>query len=304
MPAIKYFETARDVIEGNLGGIAAQRGITREDALEDIKRHLVNNTKEWRSGRQPNIPYNDPLCRMAYLYGIAAANASQIEDVISQSPSLQEYIDNVQREKGHVEICSFGGGPGTELLGLAKWAELRGARDQLAVDFLVLDRVNEWLDSWQAIKRNIDKKFRENFGANRNAWPLVCSGSFSSVDITRTENVGNWGNIFGQDIYIMCYIISEVFDDVEDLRSFTNNMASHAPAGSKFIFVDRNEQRWKDEVKLMADNAGIELSDFHVTNSTMDPYTEDKTDLGKIFEEVGRNPRVRWSSFWVVGTKV
>src|ERR1044071_3633684 len=151
MPAIKYFELARDIIEANLNGIAAQRGLTRESALEEIKQHLANNTVEWRSGRQPNIPYNDPLCRMAYLYGIAAANASQIEDVFSQSIDLEEYIDRVQSEKGHVEICSFGGGPGTELLGLAKWAELRGSSQQLVLDFLVLDKVNEWLDSWQAI---------------------------------------------------------------------------------------------------------------------------------------------------------
>ena len=304
MPYIKHFQILGDVIELNVEIIARQRGVSLAEAYNEVIQHLVNNSAQWRSGEQPLIPYQNPLCRIAYLYGTTPANANLIEHVFEEDTDLANYVEVLQNERGQVSVCAFGGGPGTELLGIAKWIENRCFHAQIALEFLLLDRVNEWLDSWLAIKRQIESRFRENLGANRNNWPLTITGSFSTIDITNTTNFGNLGTVFDQDIYVLSYVVSEIFENVQDLRSFTTYMAGYAPLGAKFLFVDRKEQRWKTEVSNLAAEAGITLSVFHDTTSSMST-DEQKTDLGRIYDALHEKwePRVTWDAFWVVGTK-
>jgi len=40
------------------------------------------------------------------------------------------------------------GGPGTELLSLSKYIEKRKFHGPTALNFLLVDRINEWADTW------------------------------------------------------------------------------------------------------------------------------------------------------------
>lgn len=304
MPCIKHFQILGNVIESHVETIARQRGVCLAEAYDEVIQHLKNNSAQWRSGEPPLIPYQNPLCRIAYLYGTAPVNANLIEHVFEEDTELAHYVEVLQNEKGQVSVCAFGGGPGTELLGIAKWIENRCFPAQIALEFLLLDRVNEWLDSWLAIKRQIELRFRENLGANRNNWPLTITGSFSTIDITNTTDFGNLVTVFDQDIYVLSYVVSEIFGNVQNLRSFATYMAEYAPSGARFLFVDRKEPRWKTEVSNLAAEAGITLSAFHDAFSNMST-DEQKTDLGRIYDALHEKwePRVTWNAFWVVGTK-
>ena len=318
MTYIKYFEIVGRVIESNIESISESisrdRDISYEEArmevIDSIIGHLANNTHEWSSGCQPNIRYEDPLCRIAYLYRIVPVNANLLEFVFEKDAKIEVYLDEVQKENGEVNICVFGGRPGTELLGLAKRTEMRRIEHQIVLNFLLLDQVNEWVESWRAIRKEIDSKFRNNINQNRNGWPLTTSGDSCAIDITNIDNFGNWGAVFGQDIYIFSYIISEVFDDYPQLKNFITKMAAQSPKGAKFLFIDRIEQRWKNVIIDLAENAGIALSEFHDTRSSMGVASpkEEKTDLGQIYVDVLERypkgyPRLNWNAFWVVGTK-
>lgn len=298
----KYFEIVRDVIAVNIDAIANDRGISRDDAYAEVINHLQNNAGEWRARRKPNIPYDDPLCRIAYLYGIVPANANLIELIFERDPELSDYFDQIHEDNDKVCICAFGGGPGTELLGLTKWIEKRELDYQIELEFLLVDQVNEWIDSWRAINRQIDERFKQEIGRVKNDWPLRISGIFNRVDMTDTASFGNLGTVFNQDIFILSYVVSEVFDDTDQLADFTTAIVRHAPQGAKFLFIDRNEPRWRKAVANLAADAGITLSTVNYTQTNMSA-DENRTDLGEIYEDVGRDPRVTWNAFWVVGTK-
>ena len=216
MASIKYFDIMRDVINTSIKSIADMRGISLEEAYSEVVSYLIKNSGEWNSGRQPNINYKDPLCRIAYLYGIVPANANLLEFVFEWDHELEAYMDKIQTENGEVGICAFGGGPGTELLGLAKRIETRVRigrnKDQTSLNFLLLDQVNEWMDSWYSIQREINSRFKRSFGPRKNNWPLITSGNSCSVDVTHTEHFGNWGAVFDKDIYIFLYIIEYYFN--------------------------------------------------------------------------------------------
>jgi hypothetical protein len=95
MPYIKYFEVIRDVIEANINKIAEMYGITLKKAHSEVVKYLIDNSNEWMSGRKPNINYKDPLCRIAYLYGIVPANANLLELVFDWDPELERYLDEM-----------------------------------------------------------------------------------------------------------------------------------------------------------------------------------------------------------------
>lgn len=215
-------------------------------------------------------------------------------------------MNDVQRKKSVIDICAFGGGPGTEMLGLAKriekiWRD-GSLENQLVLDFLLLDQVTEWLDSWRAIRRQIEERFSKNLGKDPRTWPLSIRGDHSGINILDTTNFGNLVTIFEQDIYMLSYIISEIFLDLDILKCFTTKIATNAPIGSKFLFIDRKEEQWKNAIRDIAGQADIILSDFHDVDSSLS-LDEQKTDLGEIYSCVSRNPRTTCRAFWVVGTK-
>ena len=303
MPLVKYFDIVREVIDTNITRIAASKGLTPAQVYLQVVQHIRQNSAEWTSNKKPVIPYNNPLCRIAYLYSNVPANANLFEHVLRYDPELAKYITLVLASKGSLGLCAFGGGPGTELLGMAKWAEYNKYPTQVDIEFLLLDRVNEWLDSWMAIKNVISGRYQKAYGNAKSSWPLLISaGVFSAVDVTNITGFGNLGAIFQQDLYVMCYVISEVFDQTQDLGTFTSLMATHAPQGSKFLFIDRWGKIWTDKIKTIADQAGLALSDFHSTRCAMS-RDELVTDLGQLHTDIGISPRTTWKPFWVVGTK-
>ena len=300
---INYFEIMRDIIESNIDFTVKKKGITREEVCTKIKNCCREISKAYYSNQNPNIPYKDPLYRLAYLYSAVPVNANLVDFVFENDPELEVYLDKVQSINGQVYICTFGGGPGTEILGLAKRIEKRNLNHQIVLKYLLLDQVNEWQESLITIEKQIELKFQHNIGINISSWPLMFRGQHSSkIDITDTGNFGNLGNLFGQDLTILSYIISEVFDDATKLRGFLTEMVTYAPSGSKFLFIERNEGRWKCEIERIAKDARLILSDFHDTKNNMSG-DEQKTQLGQLFSDIEWSPRLTWNAFWVVGTK-
>lgn len=305
MPLIKYFEIMKEVIRENMQSITQQRNLSGQETYEVVVKYLHDNSNQWTSGRQPVICYDDPLCRIAYLYGIVSANANLAESIFNEDREVSQYFDDLVNSKGCIKICAFGGGPGTEMIGIIKSVELKrylAHKFPIFLDFLILDRVKEWIDSWFAIKREIERRFENNIGTDRNKWPVIFSGNFCSVDITNMSNFGNLGNLYNHDFYILSYVLSEIFDESEEFITFLGNMVNYSPRGSKFIFIDRRGPRWEDRVRLISEQVGLELSELRHSKSNMSS-DEQVTDLGELVDDVGRRPRLTWDAFWVVGTK-
>jgi hypothetical protein len=91
---------------------------------------------------------------------------------------------------------------------------------QITLNFLLLDQVKEWADSWYPIQKVIDSRFTENISRRPTDWPLRVSGNFSPIDITNTSNFGNLGALFDKDLYIFSYVMSEIFDQYQDFKDF------------------------------------------------------------------------------------
>jgi hypothetical protein len=76
---MNYFEVVRRALDTLVDGICRHRNVRRPVAMKMAAAHLQTMRDEWFSGDTPNIAYEDPLCRFAYLYCHTAVNANLCE---------------------------------------------------------------------------------------------------------------------------------------------------------------------------------------------------------------------------------
>jgi hypothetical protein len=181
---MKYFETIKAALDASFTGICRHRNLKRQEAYEVINQHLATMSKEWFSGETPNIVYEDPLCRFAYLYCHTAANANLCEVAIRSSTDLDNFIDTKMSNEEELRVCAFGGGPGTELLALSKHLLREPRGGHARITFTLLDRVGEWSETWTALEAQINAELKSRFGSFSHH-PFSISKAFLTHDMTK-----------------------------------------------------------------------------------------------------------------------
>lgn len=299
---MNYFETIKSALDASIGGICRLRGVTPDQAHQMAKQHLELMRDEWFSGTKPNIAYQDPICRFAYLYCHTAVNANLCEFALRSSPDVVALINTKLNTLGELRVCAFGGGPGTELLALTKHlCKTRTAGTHGVVQFTLLDYVPEWAESWNALERSIRATLAKKYGPFIK-WPFSTSKTFSPFDMTKVDQYANLAELMSHDLYLMNYVVSEVFDSAA-LQALVTRMSDAAPSGAKFVIVDRNQDHVATTAAQLMTNAGLTVGAPVQTSTNMDS-DEQTSALGDYPTKIGRRPRVQWQgAFWIVGTK-
>ena len=166
-----YIEIIRRVLEEAICLYGESSRKSKGEVLKEINAHIERTSSEhWKD--EPQIQYDDPLCRLGYLFMHATANATLFERVIEDSDVLRLKISNASQDV--LNICSMGGGPGTELLGLAKYLvkrpELTPPRK---ISFSVIDNVSAWADTWTPLAEATEGELRSSLNRNGMELPTV-----------------------------------------------------------------------------------------------------------------------------------
>lgn len=302
--AISFFEILSDVLQRDINHLAQTTGSTVSDIYERMVSEAERNQAEWYSNRVPNLNYQNPDCRLAYLYIVAAANAATFHHVLSVNPDLEQYIRSLASTRGRIRLCAFGAGPGTELLALAKWFDEAAIGQPVGVDFQLLDRVEEWANSWYGIREAVCNAYAGQYGTNPARWPMVPAGNFLRCDVTSLARVGNLGSIWNQDVYVLNFLLSEVFNDDPGLRAFIRTVALQAPSGARFVFIERRGGMWEARMSNIAREAGLLLSPF-VESKATNLGAEKPELLGPIYTALSERklPRLTWNVVYSIGVK-
>jgi len=298
-----YFKAMKAILAVAVPGIAEERGLTEEQVREAMVERLRFFSEEYRTGKKPQNDYSDPLCRLAYLYCYVPANANVCEIAIKRTGDLADFITEKLKDDEELKVCAFGGGPGTELLALAKFlVNERKKIGDCVITFTLLDEVEEWAESWNLIEGEIKNFLKKNFG-KPSSWPFLISKSFVPFNITRMERYGNLKQLFGQDLYILNYVISEIYeeDELRGLGKLLNAMVQSAEPGAKMLIIDRNEWGVVNKVKNLLGDLKLDVSAVEETKENMD-YDQETNDLGNQLIKAYA-PRLKWNSFWIIGTK-
>lgn len=274
---------------------------------------------EWFKTEPANVNYADPLCRFAYLFSHTAANANLCEIAMRESPDVCKLIEARAAAAGKLKVCAFGGGPGTELLALTKHLiKTRPNGPHLQLKFDLLDRVDEWIESWKALESEITRILEANYGSFvKHPFSMTCN--LFGKDMTDPHQYVNLPTLFDQDIFFLNYVVSEIAgnspDITKDAASFVElivHAAKTSKPGSKFVVADRDQDNVLINAQKLLMAANLTVSQINKVCRKMDG-DEDPNVLKDYSGDIARSPRTWWKgrygantnrgAFFIIGTK-
>lgn len=88
--------------------------------------------------------------------------------------------------------------------------------------------------------------------------------------MTQIEPYANLHQVFTHDLYVMNYVLSEVFGDNGAFGRLVSRMAQAAPTGAKFLIVDRSQDSIIAWARQHLANAGLTMSEVRRSKQNMD----------------------------------
>ncbi|MCY4530451.1 MAG: hypothetical protein OXD46_15665 [Chloroflexi bacterium] len=293
-----YMEIVSQVVQSGVSSYAHTKGFAETEVLKDIKKHLNIMSSEYYSGNDPNINYQDPLCRLGYLHRYAPAHATLFEHVLRDSDEIS--LRKLYADRWVLNICAVGGGPGTELLGIAKYLVPRVQWMPRKIGFTVLDKVPHWSADWQHLADVIENYFYSSLEGS-GMQPPTFAPSFLPFDVFNEEQYGSHAYHFHQaDIVIFNYLFSENKTRLSDAYNVVNRLAELASPDCTFVVIDRQEKAGtftSDVVELFRSVFGEKVKGV-TYNGTLDP-DEEKSNMGELLETLGP-PHLQFEAFWLV----
>lgn len=303
-----YYEIVKSLLASSIGEIATSRNLSGRQALDIADNYLKTMSAEWFAGKRPTIAYEDPLCRWAYIYAHVAVHANCLKSVLGKCEAKSRKFADKMRQSD-LSILTFGGGPGTELIALAKhFAKLKeedtgGNFDQVEVEIALVDRVGSWSENINAVRSEIGRLYKAEFG-KKTKWPARFNVFTHPLDVTNVDAFGNLPSLFKkQDVFIFNFMVSEIFE-LAPLRRVMRAMKRACADETYFLFVDRKDNTTKSKIDTLIDRLRLELVLKGETASyeTVDG-DEQKSVLNPISKYLKAEARHSWNACWRLAIK-
>ena len=303
-----YIELVRRIIEDAVDLHAEVSGQETEEVLAQIRSHIGKTSHEYRRD-EPDIRYEDPLCRLGYLYMNAPVNATLFEKVLIESDDLRRKIQDAGR--GILNICSMGGGPGTELLGITKFfLQHQRIAPPRKIGFTVIDNVQEWSDTWIQLAEASEEELRASLVLDGIELPTIAD-HFLAFDVLDSTNYENFLVHFSKiDMVVFNYLFSENKTRLEAAQPALEHLAKITNEDCPFVVIDRleNNPSFSDRVVSLFKSAfGVEVH-LQTFAGTLDT-DEQVSEMGNmLIESLGYSPRITFRTplrgdptvFWFV----
>ena len=289
-----YIELIRRIIEEAVELHAANSEKPTDEVLETINGHMEATSREYQSD-EPDIQYDDSLCRLGYLYMNATANATLFERVLIESDQLRQKIQDASQ--GVLNVCSMGGGPGTELLGIVKnFLQRPDMVPPRKIGFTVMDSIPEWADTWIQLADASEDELRSSLVYDGIEPPTIAP-MFLPFDVLDPASYRNLAVQFKKiDIVVFNYLFSENKTKLEEAQQALEHLAQITRNDCAFVVIDRleNNPQFKNEVVRLFESAfGVEI-DLQTLGGTLD-RDEQTSEMGEMLTAtLKRTPRVKF----------
>ncbi|WXH32365.1 hypothetical protein WA016_06348 [Myxococcus stipitatus] len=249
---------------------------------------------EWQREGAPSIPYHDPVFQLAYVYSHVAMNAHLLDEALrcefpikGRPVSVGSALLNLLKKTDRLRICTFGSGPGTELLGLSRFLGSKWLPHiPVELDVLHMDRVDQWAPSSKALQDSIESQF----GRKRK---LAFSTSFLPWNASKPDVASQTRALEERHLFLFSYVVSELLDQAElDAVSGLLSQMVRASPHAVFLIIDRfGDDRTQANISSLVAGAGLQpLAEDTLPNYVgFDEHA--KTSLRQYVNVIGRMPR-------------
>lgn len=123
-------------------------GITREELKIAVRVIGSSYSKDSLKNGSTHLNYNNPEYRCAYLYKYANLHTSMVTKYFRKFIRKKEVRNNFKKD---IKICSLGGGPGTDIIGIFKALAVMPHFHQRINQVSVLDICSGWCSTFENI---------------------------------------------------------------------------------------------------------------------------------------------------------
>jgi len=218
------FERAKQVIDALVP--VAERLVPDGSVDDMVRRRLNSLSAAYQSGmlranREP-VDYSKTTTHIAYVYRALPAHA----DWLFKSLSRASLRVMKALPRGTVKVACIGGGPGSDLLGVAKFALAERLCDR-RFKFFVLDRQAAWWRARSELVSTFDKELR-------------IAEAFQELDLAAGPPWTPDNEYLQSDVFTFSFVLSEVwsFDRGGSVTGFLNHLVDGAKRGALFCYVD------------------------------------------------------------------
>jgi hypothetical protein len=279
-----YFEIIKKILDQSISSYCLREKKPIPVVDSEIAEHIKNTSPEYQNP-DPDINYDEPLCRLGYLFKHAGANATLFERTIDSSSHIKTFISS--RTSSNINICTVGGGPGTELLGLTKYLLNRNVACR-EIHFTVLDNVPEWSETWTYIANESQNAFLTNSGT-----PPIIHKMFIPMDVVEASSYKSYAWLFEKtDLVIFNYLLSENKVRLPIFANALDELILRTPSGCYFAVIDRLEHTttFRQDVINIFSQSGLKIHECFEFDGVMSDY---ETPLGDYPTRFKSHPR-KW----------
>lgn len=266
---------------------------TIDEDTDDKKIDAVRTAQNILSKKYNNIraisdiDYSNPATQVAYIYTYTAAHADILYQVLCESNIVDSFID-----KKAVKLTSFGGCPGSDLLGFMKFLENKNFE---GIDFIhnSCDKDGDWSFCWPGVVNECSK--------NNNIYHSI-STVFHNIDITNTQQIKRINQFLTSDIFTFLYFISEIISRSEAAKKNLSYILDNISQGSIVVFIDN---KMDDVISYFKELLGDKYEIIIDNNSDMRlSIDEEKRALAEYRTKFDREPRLTANAHYCVARKL
>lgn len=282
-------------------------GQSEADVVAEIRKRAERMRGEYFGPRisPPQFEYNVPLERLAYIYKYCTCSAGLFLEVMEED-QVSAFVQEAVEKRGDVKVCAFGGGPGTELVSMS--SHLLRSGFETGVTFTVVDRENNWAESYEATVREVQSRMALQYGDRPKDWPLTISHKSLTLDMHQTGGFGDVQGLFGYDLHVLNHVVSEIFHEVgknaDALAKILQVMGHAAAPGSLLVLIDRDEG-WVREtsLKLLQMSSRWDVAIAKGTQNYLLPRRESFDEFQPYRTAIVEQPRAKGKVFYIVAER-
>lgn len=280
---------------------------TLENTLQKIAKLQRYIRERWRDEYSPpSLNYHDPLLRMAYMLSYSATHAATVTAIL-QELKLGAHVE--VGEKGVFRVCSYGGGPGTELLSVTRhlYEYSLSAQDALKgfiIDFTTFDSERDWLNSWKHLRNGLLHSLPDGYFKG-------ITGDFALIDLRNRAEVGHYEDIIHRaELHIFSYVFSELRFNNEDFQATLERIVDIARHDTGFLIIDANyptaNQYIQNSVSALSRKVNIKWLKSQYREGRMKDFGENVNML-KHWNGYGNypfdSPQLKWNAHYILIVK-
>ncbi|KFM60119.1 hypothetical protein X975_16282, partial [Stegodyphus mimosarum] len=227
-----------------------------QNAIKNLKDAYMPN-RWWESLTETSViaNYNDPAHRCAYLHKYAMCYTGMVrtlfEMAVNVNADIRYYIDS----KKCLNVCSLGGGPGTDIIGILTVICSFGYFPAIMT---VVDYAGEWQITFkniiEEIKSSFPERVRQMVSSNYFKYQYLNGDLLSQV--TMNSNIRN--ALMSADIVTMVKFISAAA--CNKTRKMVKDIFGCTKPGALLIFIDNASGGFHEMISQVASECNMQLA--------------------------------------------